>query len=186
MASKIFNVRTGLIFMFSLLMISYGVLVVFYVNSLYNATTATPDPPVDVLIREKYDDGSTIKVPSVVVVGKPFVYETKGEKLVDNKALVRLQLDCKVLGGTRQVTPLGEIFSELPKGDFTISRSFTIPVSTRLQTSDDCKLQTASTYTFYTTDRNGSERAFNVIETGESASFRLEVPVEPATQPASN
>lgn len=181
---RLFNVRTGLVVMFSLLMISYGVLIVFYVNSLYNATTATPDPPVDVLRRYKYPDGSTIKVPSVVVAGKPFVYETKGEKLVENQATVKLQIDCKVLGDTRQITPLGDIFSTLPKGEFNISRSFTIPVSTRLQPSDDCKLQTASTYTFYTTDRNGSERAFNVIETGESASFRLEVPVEPATQPA--
>lgn len=182
---RLFNVRTGLIVMFSLLMISYGVLVVFYVNSLYNASVATPDPSVDVLKREPYDDqGSTIKVPPVVTAGEPFVYETRGEKLVDNQATVKLQLDCKVLGETRQITPLGEIFSNLPKGKYDVSRSFTIPVSTRLQSSDDCKLQTASTYTFYTTDRSGTERSFIVTEQGYSASFRLNVPVQPATQPA--
>ena len=186
MASKIFNVRTGLIAMFSLLLISYGVLVVFYVNSLYNVSTATPTPPVDVLRREKYEDGSTIKVPSVVTVGEPFVYETKGEKLVDTHALVKLQLDCKVLGDTRQITPLGEIFSSLPKGDFNVSRSFTIPVSTRLQASDDCKLQTSSDYIFYASERDGSESSFIVTETGESASFKLLVPRQPATEPNQN
>lgn len=184
MASKVFNVRNGLIVMFSLLMISYGVLVVFYVNSIYNATTASPEPPVDVLHRNVYDDGSTIKVPPVVTAGEAFIYETSGEKLVDNQALVKLQLDCKVLGDTRQITPLGEIFSDLKKGEFNISRSFTIPVSSRLQSSDDCILMTSSAYTFYQTDRNGDERSFVVTETGRSASFRLEVPTQPATKPS--
>lgn len=186
MASKVFNLRTGLIVMFSILLLSYGVLIVFYLNSLYNVSTATPNPPVDVLIRDKYDDGSTIKVPPVVTVGEPFIYSTSGEKLVDTNALVKLQLDCKVQGDARQITPLNEIFSRLPKGKFDVNRSFTIPVSLRLQSSDDCKLQSSSDYIFYASERDGSESSFIVTETGESATFKLLVPRQPATEPNQN
>jgi len=174
--AKVFNVRTGLIVMFSLLMVSYGVLVVFYVNSLYNATVASPNPPVDVIVRTPYELGNTIKAPEIVTAGEPFVYETRGKKLVENGGTVLFQMVCKIDGKTEQIVPLGEVYSNLPKGDFDIRRTYTIPVSTRQQSSDSCKLQTSTRYTFYTTDRDGSERSFDVTETGESNSFKLVVP----------
>lgn len=173
---KLFNIRTGLIVLFSLLMISYVILAVFYINSLYNASTASPNAPVDVIERTAYADGSTIKIPPVVTAGEPFVYQTRGDKLVDTGGTVLFQMTCRVADKIEQVTPLGSIYSALPKGKFDISRSYTIAVSTRLTSSDDCRLQTIATYTFYVTDKDGSERSFDVTEKAESNSFKLVVP----------
>jgi hypothetical protein len=176
--SKVFNVRTGLIVMFSLLMVSYGVLVVFYINSLYNATVATPQAPVDIIVRTPYDDGSTIKVPPVVTSGVPFIYETRGDKLVDTGGTVLFQMTCKTAENTEQITPLGSVYSNLKKGKFDIRRTYTIASSTRLQPSESCKLQTITKYTFYSKDRDGSQGSFDVTELGESNSFKLVDPDE--------
>lgn len=176
MFRKLFNIRTGIIVAFTVLLASYGVLAVFYINSLYDATTASPDAPVDVIKRTKYQDGSTIKIPTVVTAGMPFVYETKGEKLVQTGGTVLFQITCKTTADVSQITPLGSIYSNLPKGKFDIKRSYTIPASTRLTPSEDCRLQTYTTYTFYTTDKNGLDQSFSVAETGESNSFKLVVP----------
>ncbi len=176
MFKKLFSIRTGLIVLFSLLMVSYIVLAVFYINSLYNASTASPTPPVDVVQRTTYPDGSTIKVPTVVTAGEPFIYETRGEKLVETGGTVSFQMACEVSVGIEQITPLGSIYSALPKGKFDIKRSYAIAVSTRLSPSDNCRLQIIAKYTFYVTDKDGSQSSFDVTDTAASNSFKLVVP----------
>lgn len=176
MLKKLFTLRVGLIAMFALLIVSYSILAIFYINSIYDASQATPTPSVKVIDRTPYDDGSTIKVPPVVTAGESFVYSTRGTKLVEAGGDVLFQVICKLPNDTSQITPLGSIYANLPKGKFDISRSYTIPLTTRTVSSDDCKLQTATHYIFYTTDKDGSQRSFEVVETGISNSFRLIVP----------
>lgn len=183
MLSKVFNFRTALIFMFVLLLASYVVLGVVYINNIYEQATNSATSSLDVIERHEFADGSTIRVPEKVVVGEPFVYETNGKKLVENGADVRLQINCLINGYDSPYT-LGTFYSDLPKGDFNLKRSAVIPVTSKLESSPKCKLRSVATYTFYRADKNGNETSFNVTETGESNTFELIVPTKPATEPA--
>ena len=182
MFKKLFSLRTGLVIMFAMLIGSYAILFVIIVNNVYEASQTNTVSEIDVIERVKYADGSTIKVPEVVTVGDPFVYETKGKKLVQNGADVRLQINCLVDGFDTPYT-LGTFYSDLPKGDFDLKRTTTVAVSSRLQSSDKCKLTSVATYTFYRVDKDGNEVPTTVREIGESNTFRLDVPTAPATQP---
>lgn len=181
MLNKIFSLRTALVAMFAMLLGSYAILFVIIVNNVYEASQTNTTSEIDVIEREKYPDGSTIKVPDVVVVGEPFVYETQGTKLVQNGADVRLQINCLV-GGYDTPYTLGTFYSDLEKGDFHLKRTTTIGVSSRLQASDNCKLTSVATYTFYRVGKDGNEVPTTVREVGESNRFRLEVPTTPSTQ----
>lgn len=183
--SKVFNIRVGLVVMFTLLIVSYAVLAVIYINSVYQSTQPTTTPSVDVMQFAKSDEGYTIKVPKVIVVGEPFNYHIEGKKLVDNGADVRQQLTCTDDGVSSTYT-LGTFYSDQPKGDFSIDRETTIAVTTRLQPSEKCVMQSVGTYTFYRVDRNGNETNFTVREVAESNPFKLEVPRQPATEPKQN
>lgn len=184
--SKIFNLRTGLITMFSLLIVSYIILAVFYVDAINQATQPSPKSSIDVVRREKID-GYEIKVPDVVTVGEPFVYEVKGEKLIDNGADVRQQINC-IVGedGLDTVYTLGTFYSNSPKGKFEIKRSTTIAVTSRLQSSKKCVLSSIATYTFYRADNDGNESSFVVNEIATSNPFELRVVEKPATDPSAN
>lgn len=183
MFRKIFNIRTGLVVMFALLIVSYVVLAVVYVNSIYQATQTNSVSEIDVIQRKAYANGKTIEVPAEVTVGVPFVYKTEGKKLVENGADVRLQINCIVNGFDSPYT-LGTFYSNLPKGEFKLERTTTVPVSSKLSTSDNCTLTSIATYIFYRVDKNGNEVPTTVREVGESNRFKLVVPVEPATQNA--
>ncbi len=182
MFKKLFNIRTGLIAMFALLLGSYVVLGVILVNTVYQSTQTNTVSEIDVIERKAYADGSTIQVPEVVRVGEPFVYKTEGKKLVENGADVRLQINCKV-NGLDQPYTLGTFYSNLPKGDFKLERVTTVAPTSRLVTSDECRLTSIATYIFYRVDTDGNEVPTTVREIGESNTFRLEVVTEPATQP---
>lgn len=182
MFKKLFNVRTGLVVMFVLLVGSYAVLAVVVVNSVYKTVTTNTRSEIKVVERKKYPDGSTIKVPAEVTVGEPFVYEVEGKKLVQNGADVRLQVDCTINGLGTQYT-VGTFYSDLPIGDFKLKKLTTIAVSSRLQTSDNCYLSSIATYQFYNVDDDGNEVQVTVREVGKSNRFKLSVPVAPATQP---
>lgn len=171
--------------MFSLLIVSYIVLAVFYINAINKATQPSPRSTVDVIKRIKTADGFDIQVPKVVVAGEPFTYETAGEKLVDVGADIRLQINCTVDGYDTPYT-LGTFYSDQPKGEFKIKRTTTIALSSRLQPSEKCTMKSVATYVFYRLDNDGNENSFIVNEVGESNPFKLEVPKEPATQPAEN
>lgn len=182
---RFFNIRTALIAMFSVLTVCFIVLAVVYVSSVQKAIKTSNVSTVDVIERSKFDGGNTIRVPEVVVVGEPFVYETGGKKLVENGADVRLQVNCTIDGYDTPYT-LSTFYSDLPKGEFHLKRSATVAVTSRLKSSDTCKLTSVATYIFYRVDDNGNETSFTVKEVGESNTFRLEVPVSPATQPTQN
>lgn len=114
-------------------------------------------------------------------MGEPFTYETSGKKLVENGADVRLQINCVVNSYDNPYT-IGTFYSDLPKGDFNLKRSTTVPVSSKLQSSKKCKLTSVASYTFYRADRNGNETSFTVSEVGESNEFELVVATQPATE----
>lgn len=182
MASKVFNLRTGLVVMFALLVGSYAILFVIIVNNVYEASQTNTTSDIDVIERSKFSDGSEIEVPKTVTVGEPFVYHVKGKKLIENGADVRLQINCIVDGNDTPYT-LGTFYSDLPKGNFDLNRTTTIAVSSRLQASDNCRLTSVATYTFYVVDKNGEEQTKTVREVAESGTFKLVVPTTPATQP---
>lgn len=175
MHRKIFNIRTGIIVLFTVLLISYGVLAVLYITSLYQVVQPSPDPSVDVVKQDIQDDGSTIKVPDEVTVGVPFTYSLSGNKLVDAPATVTYQLECKVGQATR-ITPLNSYYSNAPKGRFDVSLVYTIPTTLGLTNSDSCIYGSTANYTFYTVDKNGVERSFIVTEQAKSKQFKLIVP----------
>lgn len=182
--SKVFNIRTGLVVGFALLIVSYIVLAVFYINAINKATQPSPEASVDVMQFKKQADGSTIEVPKVITVGEPFRYHIEGKKLVDNGADVRQQITCRAGDNVSTVYTLGTFYSDQRKGDFNITRETTIAVSTRLQPSKNCTMQSVGTYTFYRVDSNGNETSFSVREVGESNTFELLVPEQPATKPS--
>lgn len=183
MLRKLFNIRTGLVAMFALLLGSYVVLGVILVNNVYQSTQTNTVSEIDVIDRHVYKDGTTIQVPEVVKVGEPFVYKTEGKKLVQNGADVRLQINCKINGFDTPYT-LSTFYSDLPKGDFKLERVATVAPTARLETSDDCRLRSIATYIFYRVDKDGNEVPTTVREIGESNTFRLEVTTQPATQPS--
>lgn len=150
----------------------------------------TAEPSIDVIQREAFDGkDSTIRIPNTyqpgdktptITAGESFTYNTKGKKLQDVGGVVSYQLNCKI-DGIEQLTSLGEAYSNLGRGDFNTTRAFTIPISSRLQNSDHCRLQTITTYTFYQSDQGGTLRPINVTEIGMSNEFKLRIPedVEP-------
>lgn len=184
MLKKLFNVRTGLVVMFAMLLGSYAVLAVILINTVYQSVTTNTKSEITVVERTKFNDGNTIEVPKEITVGKPFVYHVSGKKLVQNGADVRLQIDCTVGEYSTSYT-LGTFYSDLPVGKFDLRKQTTIAVSSRLQASDDCYMLSVSTYQFYNVDKDGNEAPTTVREIGKSNRFKLLVPTEPATQPSS-
>lgn len=151
--------------------------------SRFNA--AQPQPNIDVLKRETFgNDDSSIRIPAsyepgqerpTITAGVPFKYNTRGEKLESVAGNIAYQLNCEVDGAPSRI-PLGEVFSMVPKGKFNTDVTYTIPISSRIVSSEACRLQTIVTYTFYQTDNAGNTRAIEVPEIGLSNYFRLDVP----------
>jgi len=170
--------------MFSLMIISYAFLIVVYVGSIYRATQPAPSSTIDVLERHPTAKGYDIDVPEVITAGVPFVYETKGKKLVQNGAEVRLQINCNVNNLEYPYT-ITTFYSNVKAGDFTIRRTATA-LSPRLQPSKDCTLSSIATYTFYRSDDSGNESSFTVTEVGKSNPFELIVPETIPIEPVEN
>lgn len=145
----------------------------------------SPQPNINVINRVAFDkDGSNIRVPATynpgderptITAGIPFTYNTKGEKLEAIGGNIDYQLTC-LINGSEALTNIGSAYSNAPKGKFNTTRSYTILVSTRLQDSDKCRLQTIVSYTFYQADAGGGTRPIEVKEIGLSNYFKLRVP----------
>lgn len=145
----------------------------------------TPQPNINVIDRPAFDkDGSNIRIPATynpgderptITAGAPFTYNTRGKKLEAIGGNIDYQLSCKI-NGSEALTNIGSAYSNAPKGSFNTTRSYTILVSTRLQDSDECRLQTIVSYTFYQADAAGNTRPIEVKEIGISNYFKLRVP----------
>ena len=136
----------------------------------------SPTPSVKVLDRSLYEGKYALKVPTEITVGQLFTYEARGNKLVDNTPEVRLQTVCtndgvQTIQTTATFTSIG-----VAKGAFHIKRSTTVTPSTKNVASDNCELQSISTFTFYKIDQNGNESSFEVIDTATSNKFKLIIP----------
>ena len=144
-------------------------------------TPPSSQPTVDVITRVastcQNGEKADICVPSEVTAGEPFTYTAKGEKLVDNFASIELQITCKI-ADAEFVSSIATVpYSHLPKGKFDIKRSTSVPIVSRIQSSDDCIMQSIASYTFYS-ENNGAEIPFVVKEFGTSNHFKLTVPEE--------
>lgn len=145
------------------------------------------EPTINVIDRAAFDqDGSNIRIPSTykpgdprptVTAGESFVYNTQGVKLEAIGGTVTYQINCTVKG-VEQLTQIGSAYSNIAKGKFDTTRSLTIPISTRLENSDSCRLQTVAKYTFYQADQTGNTRPIDVEEIGISNYFKLIIPKE--------
>ena len=138
-------------------------------------TPPAVQPKIDPLARDKIG-GYELQVPKVVTVGEQFNYRAKGTKNVESQPEVRLQVACK--DGDALVVQTISTYTSIgvAKGPFDIKRTTSIPVSTKNIESKDCKLQSISTFTFYTVDANGNQSSFQVPETAESNPFELRLP----------
>lgn len=132
-------------------------------------------PNINIIDQYQFSEGNEIAVPKVITAGKPYEYKIKGEKFVSNTAEVRQQLVCKVDGSENFIT-INEFTSDLPKGKYETTRTGVIPVTTRLQESKDCRLQSIASYVFYQTDDQGNEIPLPYSTTGTSNQFELRVP----------
>ena len=141
-------------------------------------TPPSPTPEIDVISWELYDGKYGLKVPDTITVGELFSYQARGEKLVSGDPEVRLQTVCMNDGG--QVIQTIATFTSVgvPKGKFTVNRKTTVPPSTKNVASDNCELQSVSTFTFYTVDSTGNEQSFEISEVAQSNKFKLVVPEE--------
>lgn len=137
----------------------------------------SPTPQVRVIERELFEGKYGLKVPDTITVGELFTYEAKGKKLVNNDAEVRLQTVCTV-NGAQNIQTISTFFSNGVRGAFHIKRTTSVPVSTKAVASDDCYLESISSFTFYQVDSNGLSRSFVVTETGKSNKFKLLAPQE--------
>lgn len=174
-------VQAGLVIVIALLSVAL-VLVILFARISPPRSTST----IDVITRASStcEDGekAEICVPDTITMGEPFVYTTKGEKLVDNFASVELQIVCKVKDG-EFVSSIATIpYSHLPNGEFDIRRSTSVPEVSRIQSSDDCVMQSIASYTFYS-ENNGNEIPFTVKEVGTSNHFKLIVPEDVSVTP---
>lgn len=131
-----------------------------------------PSPTPSIKVIERYGD---IKVPTVITAGVPFEYQLDGNKLVSTGADVRLQINCEILG-SESINTIATFYSNVDKGIFHIQRILVIPVNSKVNSSEDCYLQSISTYTFYQVDSGGSERTISVLSVGRSNHFKLVVP----------
>lgn len=144
-------------------------------------TPPANSPNLDVINRfvSTCEDGSKAEVcvPTTITAGEPFTYYTAGEKLVDNFAKVELQIICKVEDSEFTSSIATVPYSDIQKGKFEIKRSTSVPIVSRIQSSDDCKLQSITSYTFYS-ENNGNVIPFIVTEVATSNKFQLVVPEE--------
>lgn len=142
---------------------------------LSRVSLPAPEPRVDVISHN-----TKLQVPDTITVGEPFVYTTKGTKNYENSADVRLQTLC-IIDGNEVINSFSTFYSVIPKGDYELKRTTSLTQTARTLNSDNCKLQSIATYTFYLID-NGIERSFTVTEFNESNTFRLIVPPEEVSQ----
>lgn len=178
--TKLKLIQAGLILVIIALAVTISVIAI-----LSRISQPAPEPKVDVIQRATFCDGKySVHIPEgfkdcdkkpTITAGEPFVYNTTGKKLVANGANVKFQLVCE-LKGNEQLTSLGEVYSNIPAGDYNLKRTYTIPINSRIMSSDNCTFQSIATYTFYQADQAGTERSFDVMEVGRSNPFKLVVP----------
>lgn len=167
-------VQAGLVIVIALLSVAL-VLVILFARISPPRSTSTIDVITRVFSTCEDGEKAEICVPDAITMGEPFVYTTKGEKLVDNFASVELEIVCKVKDN-EFVSSIATIpYSNSPKGEFDIRRSTSVPEVSRIQSSDDCIMQSIASYTFYN-ENNGNEIPFTVKEVGTSNHFKLIVP----------
>ncbi len=159
------------------------VLLAGYIFLLFISRISPPEPNARIQVIDRYNslcaDGekAQICVPQTIVAGESFEYKGKGKKLVSNSASIQFQVNCKV-NGTESILNVGSVpYSNIPKGEFEIKRTFTIPVTTRTLPSDDCLFQSVAVYTFYQTINN-SEQPIDIKNIGTSNHFVLQVKKE--------
>ena len=148
-----------------------------FIAVISRITPPDTKPSINIINQYQFSEGNEIAVPKVITAGKPYEYKIKGEKFVSNTAEIRQQLRCKV-DGAESIITINEFRSDLPKGKYDIDRTGVIPITTRLQESKECELQSVVTYVFYQKDSQGNEIPLPYTTTGTSNVFELKIPNE--------
>lgn len=169
-ARTIWNVRTGLILLFSLTVVLTLLLIYVLAAPLLSPPAATSD------IRIFRNTSYTV-LADTVTVGKPTKIKLTGEKLYDISADVQTQIVCWV-DGSENTVPLGTTYSAIPVGRYDFTRTLTIPSSLRVLPSESCRIQSSATYNFYQKDRSGELKSIPIKVSGQSNSFKLLPPEE--------
>lgn len=137
-------------------------------------------PSINIIQQERFSENNEIAVPKVITAGKPYKYRIKGKKFVSNDANIRQQLRCTV-NGAESIITINKFRSSLPEGPYDRTRTGVIPVTTLLQESKDCTLQSIASYVFYQRDSQGNETPLPFSTTATSNTFELKIPDEEQT-----